>query len=788
MAVLKCKMCGGDLEVTEEMTVCECEYCGTRQTVPTLDDEKKIKLFERANKLRANCEFDKAAGVYENIVADYSEEAEGYWGLILCRYGIEYVDDPSTGKKIPTCHRSSFDSIMDDEDFEMIMENSDSASRVVYREEAKYIEEVRKGIIEVSGKEDPYDIFICYKETDENGDRTIDSVIAQDVYDALTEKGYRVFFSRISLESKLGVEYEPYIFAALNSAKVMLAFGTSYDYYNAVWVKNEWSRYLKLMAKDKTKHLIPCFKNVDAYDIPKEFAKLQAQDMGKVGAVQDLLRGIEKILSKDGRKAEEQSAVTVSQSDSPGVASLLRRGHLFLEDGEWESAYKYFDKVLDIDPENAEAYFGQLLVARRVHCRDELVNQENAFDKEPLYQKALRFADTDFDTVLKQLVEENQHIVEEKLHLDWERRSQYRKRIAPAANYIAAGDHIVALRSNGTVMAAGKNSHGECNVSEWTDIVAIAAGSNYTVGLKSDGGVMVAGEYRDGGCDVSDWSDIAAIAVYARKIVGLKRDGSVVTANGNNGGECDVSGWRDIVAIAAGFGHIVGLKSDGSVVAAGHDYGGECDVSGWTDIVAIAAGSDHTVGLRNDGSVVAVGYNVNGECNVSDWSDIVAIAAGFRRTIGLKRDGRVVAVGAGDGWDVLDWSDIVATAVGFKCTVGLKSDGSMVVDGTDGSCDVYDWRLFQSLDTLEQERKEMMEQREQEKRLQEEREAAERARKKAEEEREAAERARKKTELEQEKEVLEAELANLKGMFTGKRRKELETMIAEINQKLNLLG
>ena len=122
MAILKCKMCGGDLEVLDGMTVCECEYCGTKQTVPTIDDEKKAKLFYRANKLRSNCEFDKAASVYENIVADYQEEAEGYWGLVLCRYGIEYVDDPVSGKKIPTCHRSSFVSSMEDEDFEVLME------------------------------------------------------------------------------------------------------------------------------------------------------------------------------------------------------------------------------------------------------------------------------------------------------------------------------------------------------------------------------------------------------------------------------------------------------------------------------------------------------------------------------------------------------------------------------------------------------------------------------------------------------------------------------------------
>lgn len=369
MTILKCKMCGGDLTMEEGITVCECEYCGTKQTVPTIDDEKKAKLFARANKLRSNCEFDKAAGVYENIVADYSEEAEGYWGLILCRYGIEYVDDPVTGKKIPTCHRSSFDSIMDDEDFELVMENSDAVSRAVYREEAKYLEELRKGIVEVSGKEEPYDIFICYKETDENGDRTLDSVLAQDVYDELTRKGYRVFFSRISLEDKLGIEYEPYIFAALNSAKIMLAFGTSYDYYNAVWVKNEWSRYLKLMAKDKSKHLIPCFKNVDAYDIPKEFAKLQSQDMGKIGAIQDLMRGIDKLITL-GSKAENSSVPEKIIYNSTGAngGAFLKRGFMAIEDGEWSKATEFFEQVLNINAEDGQAYWGELLAEYK--CRD----------------------------------------------------------------------------------------------------------------------------------------------------------------------------------------------------------------------------------------------------------------------------------------------------------------------------------------------------------------------------------------------------------------------------------
>lgn len=124
-------MCGGDLQLVEGASTAECEFCGSVQTVPKVDDEKKLTLFGRANRLRVACEFDKAAGIYEAIVADFPEEAEAYWGLVLCKYGIEYVDDPGTGKKIPTCHRSSFVSIMEDDDFEQVLENADSVARKV---------------------------------------------------------------------------------------------------------------------------------------------------------------------------------------------------------------------------------------------------------------------------------------------------------------------------------------------------------------------------------------------------------------------------------------------------------------------------------------------------------------------------------------------------------------------------------------------------------------------------------------------------------------------------------
>ena len=884
MAILKCKMCGGDLTIQDGMTVAECEYCGTKQTVPTADNEKKMTLFARANRLRAACEFDKAAGVYESIVADFPEEAEAYWGMLLCKFGIEYVDDPATGKKIPTCHRSSFESIMDDSDFEQVMENADPIARRVYREEAKTIEELRKNIIEVSSKEEPYDIFICYKETDENGSRTIDSVIAQDVYDALTEKGYRVFFSRITLEDKLGQEYEPYIFAALNSAKVMLAFGTDYEYYNAVWVKNEWSRFLALIAKGEKKTLIPCYKGIDAYDMPKEFRHLQAQDMGKVGATQDLLRGINKIIPKDEPKQAVMETVVVN-SGAANVAPLIKRTFMYLEDGKWEKADEYAEKVLDQDPENVAAYIGKMMSELHIRRQEDLVNQEQPFDSNENFKKAIRFGDDkikkqlngyiihidtrnkdkkydcavvamntaktadayidaaklfksisgwkDADELANQCLETRREIMynsactlqksgkeknlnkaaeifgklndykdssermiackkayeekkaerevrekrersEREAHEKEEaaRRAQeriarlesLRVRIEPYRHLISAGMwHTLGIKPDGTVVALGFNKFGQCNTSAWKDIVAIASGSYHSVGLRADGTVVATkniGKNYAGQCDVSEWKDIVAISAARNDSVGLKSDGTVVATTGSYN---SAKNWKDIVAVSTGGFHIVGLRADGTVVADGSNSHGESDVSGWKDIVAISAGESHTVGLKADGTVVATRFTGNsvhyyGQCDVSDWKDIIAVSAGTTHTIGLKADGTVVATKyKGDR----DYYKGQCDVFGWKL---LKSESEIEAD-YNSACR---WQESGQIDALKQAEGMF-------KRLRNYKDSAERV------------KACSIPLLNNEKTALRTELSNLKGIFSGRRRKQIEARLAEIEKELKKL-
>ena len=361
MAIIKCKMCGGDIVLSEDKSIGTCDSCGSTMTLPRIDDEQRAAAFNRGNHFRRIGEFDKALAVYEHIVEENEADAEAHWCCALCRFGIEYVEDPTTHEWLPTCHRASFDSFLEDVDYLAALEHADPSARERYRQDAEKITEVQRGILSISQNEKPFDVFICYKETDENGQRTRDSLLAQEIYYGLTEQGCRVFFARITLEDKVGTMYEPYIFAALHSARVMVVVGTSAKNLNAVWVRNEWSRFLALMRKDRNKLLLPCYRDMDPYDMPEQLSVLQAYDMSKIGFLQDLVRGVNKVLGGGKEPEHARETLVVQGKEGSSLTALLRRGELSLEDGEWKAADEFFDRVLDMDAECAVAYRGKFL-------------------------------------------------------------------------------------------------------------------------------------------------------------------------------------------------------------------------------------------------------------------------------------------------------------------------------------------------------------------------------------------------------------------------------------------
>lgn len=111
--------------------------------------------------------------------------------------------------------------------------------------------------------------------------------------------------------------------------------------------------------------------------------------------------------------------------------------------------------------------------------------------------------------------------------------------------------HVVGLKADGTVIAAGSNSHGQCKVygEDWQDIIAIAAGDYHTVGLKSDGTVLTTLKSDDD------------INILTKEVTDAK-----------------------IVAISAGYGTTLALTEDGHVVGTGYKWQGQLDTADWDKI------------------------------------------------------------------------------------------------------------------------------------------------------------------------------------------------------------
>ena len=206
-----------------------------------------------------------------------------------------------------------------------------------------------------------------------------------------------MFFSRITLEDKLGTAYEPYIFAALNSAKVMVVIGTKPEYFNAVWVKNEWARFLAQIKNGADKILIPAYKDMDPYDLPEEFSNLQAQDMSKLGFMQDLIRGVKKITQKDKK---ENVVIQVADKGHNDAENMVKRAYIALEDGDFQSANDFAEKALDKDAENAQAYIIQLLVELSLRKEADLGKHNVPLENYKKYIRACGFAQSEYKDLL----------------------------------------------------------------------------------------------------------------------------------------------------------------------------------------------------------------------------------------------------------------------------------------------------------------------------------------------------------------------------------------------------
>ena len=361
-----CKFCGAPLEITAGQKIVTCPYCDKENVLP----KTGFAAMNRANQLRLRREYDQAEAIYRSLTVPFPDDAEIWWNILLCEYGIEYVEEAH--RRVPTLNRMKYESVMEQDAYKKAIALADADTQKIYEEEARTIEDILIRLQKIVAQEEKYDVFICFKDRDDaTGERTLDSALAQEIYDSLTKEGYKVFFSRITLRTAVGQEFEPKIFAALNSAPLMIVVACAPEHVNADWVKNEWSRYLKLMDKDAGKFLLPVYADMKPEDLPPKLADLEGIEINGANYMNLILKNVgDRIGRKKEERIEEQIHQDFALIELDEARRLTERGYTAYRNGRVDNADAYFEQALDINVNYADAWWGKLTIATRDFAPD----------------------------------------------------------------------------------------------------------------------------------------------------------------------------------------------------------------------------------------------------------------------------------------------------------------------------------------------------------------------------------------------------------------------------------
>lgn len=304
MEALRCPNCGGAMELVAAGRY-KCKFC-KKESVINNDSGELVFALNTAARYRSKKDFDSAMEEYERAIGIDPTCSDAYWGMFLSEYGIEFVEDPQSGEYKPTiCHRIQTTSVENNINFKKAIELAPVGEQDGLIAMSRQIDVVREQLLSMSGNMPDYDIFICYKQNeDDSKTPTKESAWARDMYYQLIGNGYKVFYAEQSLADKEG-EYEANIYAALNSARVMLILASDLEHVNATWVKNEWSRFVKLAKDNQSKSFKVVMSGFEPEALPVALRSQQVIRKDDIDWWDKVRLFIDNIFSKDDAKARE---------------------------------------------------------------------------------------------------------------------------------------------------------------------------------------------------------------------------------------------------------------------------------------------------------------------------------------------------------------------------------------------------------------------------------------------------------------------------------------------------
>ena len=325
LRAMKCKTCGEPLDINlAQNGVIKCAICDSCFTLPKDTADKKVLDFLSQGEHDLDTgKFDDAYSAFSKACELDKTEPEAYWGMALAEFKIQYLKDEVNNRLQPICHEISDKEFADSSYFLKALRYATEAQKTEYERKAEEINYIKNEFYKIAQSGAKYDCFICVKVSDENGGRTQDYKAADDIYFELKGKGYKPFFSERELVGVTGADYEARILYALKSSECMLVVCLDEAYLRTKWVKNEYSRFLKLVNDEEKESdsIALVFGDRPIEKLPGKKGKIQGIALNSLTAMERIVSFVDshtpaaRMRREEALRQKEEEAKRRAQED-----------------------------------------------------------------------------------------------------------------------------------------------------------------------------------------------------------------------------------------------------------------------------------------------------------------------------------------------------------------------------------------------------------------------------------------------------------------------------------------
>lgn len=315
----ECKLCYAPIDPSEAKNgVVRCKFCGHSFTLPK-SDSAAVEFIRMGEHDLDSAKFDEAYSAFKRAASMDKNEPEAYFGMALSECKVRFIHDEANNRLQPVCHGFGGKKFTDSRNFNKAVELASDEQRLIYKVRGEEIDYIKTEFESLKNRGADYDCFICVKVTDGQGERTADYKRADDIYFALRGKGYKPFFSEREITNRSGRDYEAMILYALYTSKCMIVVCGDEEYLATPWVKNEYSRFIELMAGEEKESdaITVAFSGLPIERLPGRNGKIQGIDLNAIDAIERITAFVNEHVEGEQKRTSSVKFCTDCGAENP---------------------------------------------------------------------------------------------------------------------------------------------------------------------------------------------------------------------------------------------------------------------------------------------------------------------------------------------------------------------------------------------------------------------------------------------------------------------------------------